>query len=669
MTPPRLLLVAAALVTALAAPAAARQLDVTGRLDVIQIDDFDSGRSRVVHRVRDDATGREFELELSDDSTPLKTGMRVRARGRLLRGRRDGARVLGAPSGAKLRVEVLTAPMPTAALVAGGRRAIVMVVDFLADGRTVACSDAAIADKMFSGSPSVDGLYRTASYDQLSWPADTNANGTPDVVRVAIDDGGADCDVTTWRSKADAAATASGVNLGLYQHRLYVLPSNVGCGWAGYAQVGCGSACWAMVATCDRGDVYAHELGHNLGMWHASFDADNDGGVDATCPWGAWSGGGEYCDDSDFMGISTNVWRQTNGPHMQQMGWIPADRVVDATGSGMHVLSPLETAPASTSLPLLLRVARPSGGFYYLSYRRRVGYDANMRTSYADRTSIHTSPGGNTLLVRFLGDGESFTDASNGITVTQVQHDATSVAIAVAMACGNGVVDPGEECDGSNLAGATCGGCAGTPACTAACRLSYASCTNGVCDAGETCSSCAADCQGAGASCGDGACQAGNGETCLTCPSDCNGQQSGKPAGRFCCGFGGANPVGCDASRCGACTTEAITVCCGDATCNGDESFATCERDCPPCTDADGDGFCVSQGDCNDANASVRPNAVEACSGGVDENCNGLVDCLDPACASSPVCTTCLPSGSSCTTSGQCCSGSCGGKPNRKTCR
>jgi hypothetical protein len=129
-------------------------------------------------------------------------------------------------------------------------------------------------------------------------------------------------------------------------------------------------------------------------MWHASFDADNDGGVDATCPWGAWSGGGEYCDDSDFMGISTNVWRQTNGPHMQQMGWIPADRVVDAAGSGLHVLAPLETAPAATSLPLLLRVARPSGGFYYVSYRRRVGYDANMRTSYADRTSIHTHPGG-----------------------------------------------------------------------------------------------------------------------------------------------------------------------------------------------------------------------------------------------------------------------------------
>jgi hypothetical protein len=671
MTPFRLL-VATVLVAALAVPAGARQMEVKGRLDVIQIDDFEHGGSQVVHRVHDDATGREYELELPEgDAKHLRTGMHVRARGRLLRQvRRHGARVLTAPSDGALTVEVMTAPMPAAALVAGSRRAVVLVVDFLADGRTVACSDAAVAGKMFTGDPSVDRLYRAASFEQLSWAADSDANGSPDVVRVSIDDGGADCDVTTWRTKADAAATAAGVNLGLYQHRVYILPSTVGCTWAGYAQVGCGSACWAMVATCDRGDVYAHELGHNLGMWHASFDADNNGGIDATCPWGAWSGGGEYCDDSDFMGISTNVWRMTNGPHMHQMGWIPADRVVDASGSGMHVIAPLETSPSATSLPLLVRVARPtSGGFYYISYRRRVGYDAGMRSSYADRTNIHTSPGGNTLLVRFLADGESFADAANGITVTQVGHDAASAAISVAMSCGNGVVDAGEECDGTNVGAASCGGCAGTPTCTAGCRLDYAACANGVCDATETCAGCPADCQGVGAACGDGVCQAGNGETCVTCPADCDGRQSGKPNARFCCGFGGENPVGCDASRCGSCTTQAISVCCGDSVCNGDESFANCQRDCQPCTDADGDGFCASQGDCNDANASVRPNATEACSGGLDENCNGLVDCSDPACATSPACTACQPAGTSCTTSGQCCSGSCGGKPNRKTCR
>jgi hypothetical protein len=404
-------------------------------------------------------------------------------------------------------------------------------------------------------------------------------------------------------------------------------------------------------------------------MYHASFDLNDDGGVDGSCPWGSWSGGGEYCDDSDFMGISTNVWRQTNGPHKSQMGWVPAAKIVDATTAGTYALAPLETDPATTPLPLLLRVARPAGGFYYLSYRRAVGYDSPMRPSYADRTSIHANPGGNTLLVKFIGDGETFSDASGGLTMRQASHDATAAQITIGLTCGNGVLDAGEECDGTNLGGATCGGCIGTPTCTSACRLDLGACANGICDTAETCASCPADCVGAGAACGNGVCEAGNGESCVTCPTDCAGVQGGKPAARYCCGFGGSKPIGCDATKCGACTTQAVSTCCGDGFCGGDESTATCLRDCPPCTDADGDGFCTSQGDCDDANPNIRPTAVEACTGGVDENCNGLVDCADPACASSPACTTCAPLGTSCTQNAQCCSLNCGGKPNRKTCR
>ena len=668
MTPHRLLL-AFAFGLSLATAAAARQVTVSGPLEVLQIDDFDHGNSRVVNRVRDERTGRTYELEGVPPG--LRHGSHVRAQGRLKRGvRRDGARVLAGVAGPAVALESLDAGMPApAALVAGGRKALVMVVNFSGDGKTVACSDAAVTSTMFTGNPSVDALYRETSWNQLWWTADTNGNGTPDVVRVSIADSGNDCDTTTWRSLADQAATAAGYSLSLYQHRVYVLPSNVACSWAGYAQVGCGSACWAMIATCDRGDVYAHELSHNLGMWHASFDADNNGAVDATCPWGAWSGGGEYCDDSDYMGISTNVWRQTNGPHKDQMGWIPSNKSL-TVGGGTYTVAPLETDPATTALPLLLRVAKPGGGFYYLSYRRRVGFDANMRASYADRTSIHTSPGGNTLLVRFIGDGEAFSDPSGGLTITQLGHDATSAQIAVNMSCGNGVLDPGEQCDGANLNGATCGGCAGTPRCDASCRLDTSACSNGVCDASETCSSCAADCQVTGAVCGNGICEAGNGESCVSCPADCNGRQGGKPNQRFCCGFAGSNPVGCNTSQCGAaCTTQSMSSCCGDGVCSGAEDTDTCLRDCPPCTDADGDGFCASEGDCNDANPNIRPNATELCTGNVDENCNGLVDCSDPACSTSPSCSTCSPLGASCTQNGQCCSGSCGGKPNRKTCK
>ena len=45
--------------------------------------------------------------------------------------------------------------------------------------------------------------------------------------------------------------------------------------------------------------------------------------------------------------------------------------------------------------------------------------------------------------------------------------------------------------------------------------------------------------------------------------------------------------------------------------------------------DVDGDGWTVEQGDCDDDVAAVHPGAVELC-GGVDDDCDGLVDDDDP---------------------------------------
>lgn len=231
---------------------------------------------------------------------------------------------------------------------------------------------------------------------------------------------------------------------------------------------------------------------------------------------------------------------------------------------------------------------------------------------------------------------------------------------ACAGTCGNNVKEPGEVCDGTDLGGATCTsqGCGGgTLACNSTCNgFDLTGCSgcpvcnnNGTCEAGEDCLSCPNDCVSGstpGAVCGNGVCEAGDGENCVTCAADCNGTQSGKPANRFCCGFGGTNPVGCSDTRCTSggfnCTTTpqpSSSFCCGDFACSQGESCANCALDCTL--------------------------GSEICTGGVDEDCNGLVDCADAQCATNPACV-CGNRGAPCTSGSQCCSGVC---KSNGTCR
>jgi len=54
-----------------------------------------------------------------------------------------------------------------------------------------------------------------------------------------------------------------------------------------------------------------------------------------------------------------------------------------------------------------------------------------------------------------------------------------------------------------------------------------------------------------------------------------------------------------------------------------------------PCADFDGDGYpdeLCGGDDCDDADPDVNPGAVEVCAGGIDDDCDGLVDWDDPNC-------------------------------------
>lgn len=273
------------------------------------------------------------------------------------------------------------------------------------------------------------------------------------------------------------------------------------------------------------------------------------------------------------------------------------------------------------------------------------GSASNPSNRYGDYASLNVDPVDDCT---FWFTGEYNVSSSWSTRIGSFVFDGCGAT------CGDGTIEAGEVCDGADLGGATCAsqGCTGggTLACNTTCDgFDTSGCVDcpvcdddGVCEAGEDCNSCPGDCVSgttSGAVCGNGVCEAGNGEDCVSCAADCNGTQGGRPSSRFCCGDGdGQNPVPCSDSRCGSCTEVPAnpgSFCCGDLACDSGESCTNCELDC-------GGGF-------------------ELCTGGIDEDCDGFVDCDDSDCSADPDCQACTlgQRGDSCASGADCCSGNC----------
>ncbi len=161
--------------------------------------------------------------------------------------------------------------------------------------------------------------------------------------------------------------------------------------------------------------------------------------------------------------------------------------------------------------------------------------------------------------------------------------------------CGDGVVDPGEECDGAALGGADCatvaGGSTGALGCTSACRYDVAACVgcgNRRVDPGEECddgdprddNDCTTACKRA--SCGDGLVwSAGNGE------EDCDlGKENSDTEPGGC-------RTDCRLAHCGDGVLDPSEVCEPSAPFNDHCCSASCGW--TPANGADPQGVCLAQ--------------------------------------------------------------------------
>ncbi len=414
--------------------------EITGDLDVIHKDDFDNHiHLENDYFLRDDNGIDWYQLHF-DRSPPdhLRSGQRIRVKGQL--------------NGHKFRVESLeeqssangkgssigdystTTDSSSVAysLAVDERKAVVILVDLINAKTGPYTTPVQVAGKMFTDVRSVDGLYREASLGKVSFPSDTDGDGNPDVFGpFAINYDNSTCDYYSWAYAAELAAQNAGIDLSLYRHRVFVLPTSLpACSWNGIANVGCGTFCRAWIAG-SSGTIFAHELGHNLNMAHAGNDPENDNTINNV-----------YGDVSDPMGSAGSSWRLFNAAYMDQMGWyasIPG-AISTVTSSGTFNLAAIGLDPSSVNgAPFMLKIAKPNtSDLYYLSYRQAIGNYNQLSTTYTKGINIHRYVGsgyGYTTHIMTLIDGETFTDTSNGISFTQISQGGGYAAVQVSYGC------------------------------------------------------------------------------------------------------------------------------------------------------------------------------------------------------------------------------------------
>lgn len=393
-----------------------------GELDVIIIHKLDNTPSEFHYYLRD-AKGHGKRLYFDRSPNITSSGKKIR-----VKGHKKDSGIMVSELSVTGDASMTSTSTPLDAAVTEQKKAVVIVVN-LSNANAVV-SPATASAIMYTNPLNVNHAYKTASLDQLEFLSDTDGNGAPDVFGpFTINYDNSNCDYYGWAMAAESAAQAAGVNLSLYQHRVFVLPSYSNlpsCGWAGVANVGCSSFCRAWTAEGSL-TVFVHELGHNLNLAHASTDPENDNIINS-----------EYGDFSDFMGSSRSSLL-LNSAHVDQKGWFAqsANSIITVTSSNQYTLYPIDLDPRLTPGPRILKIKKPNENkYYYVSYRQNLSPYKGLSTTYTQGANIHSYIGsgyGNTSFIKTLTNGAKFEDTANSITITQLgmASDLSTVTVSV----------------------------------------------------------------------------------------------------------------------------------------------------------------------------------------------------------------------------------------------
>ncbi|HCN27876.1 MAG TPA: hypothetical protein DIT64_03650 [Verrucomicrobiales bacterium] len=237
------------------------------------------------------------------------------------------------------------------------------------------------------------------------------------------------------RVDALSAATAAGFNVNSYDRQLVAF-SSIPFPWAGLGQIN-GPFTWYNGYLQDL--VIIHELGHNLGLPHASLWRGTGGNPVSTTGTLQSYGDPFDCMGNNFNGPVPRMW--FNAWYLNRMDWMPNAAVTTVTVPGTYRVYRYDDPDAPLNRRLALRVQKDATRSYWLAYRRQF---AGLASGLADISAgAQVSWGfGNTYNDSHLIDCDTPTtnaqDASLNVGSTLIDLDA-GISFTVQAAGGTGV--------------------------------------------------------------------------------------------------------------------------------------------------------------------------------------------------------------------------------------
>ncbi len=278
------------------------------------------------------------------------------------------------------------------------------------------------------GNISTDGSYVATRWYTLPYPRSHYITGSPE-----------DADLDALFLDATAAADADIDYTQYVGINLFFNDDLDGYSWGGgkYATLDGESRVWRATWEAPWGYQHIaplqHEMGHGFGLPHSCFSeaATYDNSWDVMS--NSWQ-----CDPSDAT--YGCVGQHTIAYHKDRLGWIPSgQKVTVATGTRQTVTLERLAQPSNANTKMIVVPIGGSATHYYtVEARKEVGYDGQLPGAAVIVHDVLTTRSIPAHVMGSDGDtgamytaGETYTDATNHITITVTSSTATGFSVEV----------------------------------------------------------------------------------------------------------------------------------------------------------------------------------------------------------------------------------------------